>query len=94
MPPTAGGSHIQTLEKLGYWMLTSIGPDRYFSNIEALVDPAMLVRVYERAASELVAYNHRNKTVMMKRGDFAVQLTGRTGDFARNLAKRLLGKHL
>jgi len=89
-----GGSHIQTLEGLGYWKLTSVGPDQYFSNIDALADPAIMVGVYERAAAELVAYNHRNKAVMVKRGDFAVQLTGRTGDFARNLAKRVLGKHL
>jgi FkbM family methyltransferase len=82
------------LGELGYVRLTRIGPDHYFSNIEALRDPAVVVGVYERAAEALIAYNHRNKAVTIRRGDIGLQLTGKSGDFARDLAKRLIGKHL
>lgn len=82
------------LRELGYFRLTRIGPDHYFSNIETLRDPAEVVGVYERAAEEMIAYNHRNKAVTIRRGDVGLQLTGKSGDFARDLAKRLIGKHL
>lgn len=88
------GSTLRILERLGYARLTAIGPDQYFSNLKLFDDPAEVVRVYERAVRQLIAFNHRNKAVMLKRGDFALQLTGRSADVARNLAKRLIGKRL
>jgi FkbM family methyltransferase len=90
----SGSLHVPMLKELGYSQLTSIGPDMYFSNIETLADTKEVVGVYERASAELLAFNHRNKAVVVKRGDFAIQLTGKTGDFARNLARRLMGTRL
>jgi len=90
----AEGSSGQKLEALGYVRLTEIGPDHYFSNIESLRDPAEVVDAYERAMRAMIAFNHRNKAVMLKRGDFGLQLTGKTATLARDLAKRLIGKHL
>lgn len=82
------------LADLGYVRLTQIGPDRYFTNIEALRDPATVVGLYEQAAQAMIDYNHRNKAVVIRRGDVGLQLTGKSGDFARGLAKRLIGKRL
>lgn len=82
------------LEDLGYHRLTGIGPDHYFSNIEALCEPAAVVRVYEQALSRMIAYNHRNKSVALKRGDLSVQLTGKSASIARSVARRLVGRHL
>lgn len=82
------------LEELGYFRLTTIGPDQYFSNISELRDAAEIVSCYEHAGRELIAYNHRNKTVALKRGDFGLQLTGKSADIARSVAKRLIGKRL
>lgn len=91
---TSGGPHVQKLNELGYSKLTAIGPDIYFSNIDTLAESKEVIGVYERATAELLAFNHRNKAVVVKRGDIALQLTGEAGDFARNLAKRWLGKRL
>lgn len=82
------------LEQLGYSCLTAIGPDRYYSNMERFRAPSLVVQVYERALAQLVAYNHRNKAVLLKRGDFALQLTGRSAIVARELAKRIIGRSL
>lgn len=82
------------LEALGYFRLTAVGPDRYYSNMQLFRDPAVVVAVYEQAMADMIAWNHRSKAVLVKRGDFALQLTGRSGDIARKVAKRLIGKHL
>ena len=87
-------TNVRSLEELGYFRLTGIGPDYYLSNIEAFRDPAAVVRVYERAAREMIDYNHRNKSVLLKRGDFGLELSGRSAGIARGLAKRLIGRHL
>jgi FkbM family methyltransferase len=90
----AGNSIVQLLEELGYYRMTNIGPDHYFSNIASLLDPAKVIEVYERALEQMIAWNHRNKAIILKRGDIGIQLTGRTATVARNLAKRLIGRHL
>lgn len=82
------------LNDIGYSHLTHVGPDHYFTNVESLLDPATVVSVYEEAIAQLVAYNHRNKAILLKRGDFALQLTGKSADIARNLAKRWIGRRL
>ena len=87
-------SGITELEDLGYVRLTGIGPDHYFSNIEGLRHPARVVGIYEESVRQLIEYNHRNKAVMLKRGDFGLQLTGRAALVARDVAKRLIGKRL
>jgi FkbM family methyltransferase len=87
-------SSRQKLEELGYFRLTAIGPDNYFSNIERFRDPTTVVEAYEEAVRRSIAFNHRNKSVIIKRGDFALQLTGKTADVARSMAKRLIGKRL
>lgn len=82
------------LADLGYVRLTAIGPDAYFTNIPELASPAVVLELLEEAMAAMIDFNHRNKVVMVKRGDVAVQLTGKTGDLARAVAKRLIGKHL
>jgi len=82
------------LEEFGFFHLTAIGPDHYYSNIESLGDAAAMLRIFERAVTDLIAYNHRNKAVLLKRGDFALHLTGQTAAVARRWAQRLVGKHL
>lgn len=82
------------LEDLGYFKLTAVGPDHYYSNMDVFREAAAVVEVYERAMAQLVAYNHRNKAVLLKRGDLALQLTGRTAELARRLAKRVIGTRL
>ncbi len=89
-----GTENSGKLEKLGYSRLTALGPDHYYSNMERFRDPAAVIDVFERAIAQMIAYNHRNKAVLLKRGDFALQLTGRSADMARAVAKRLIGKHL
>lgn len=91
---SGGRSSVADLEALGYFRLTEIGPDHYLSNIEAFRNPVRVVAIYEQAIRQLIAYNHRNKAVMLKRGDFGLQLTGRAASVARNLAKRLIGTRL
>lgn len=86
-------SALAELERLGYARLTGIGPDHYFTNIDTF-ESARIVCVYEQAVQQLIAYNHRNKAVLLKRGDFGLQLTGRAANLARNVAKRLIGKRL
>jgi FkbM family methyltransferase len=90
----ADSSNLRKLEELGYFRLTAIGPDHYLSNLERLRNPAEVVGLYERTAERMIAYNHRNKTVTLKRGDFALEISGKSADVARRLAKRLIGKHL
>jgi FkbM family methyltransferase len=87
-----GGAGI--LDELGFSCVTAIGPDRYYSNMERFRDPAKVVKVYERALAQLIAYNHSDKAVLLKRGDFALQLTGKSATVARELAKRIAGKRL
>jgi FkbM family methyltransferase len=82
------------LKKLGFFSITAVGPDHYFSNIDSLRDPVNVVEIYELATRELIAYNHRNNAVMLKRGDIALLLTGKTGNFARVLANRFIGQRL
>jgi FkbM family methyltransferase len=88
------GQVATELSRLGYPCLTTIGPDSYFTNMEALHTPSLVLQLYEQSLQQLILYNHRNKVVMVKVGDFAIQLTGKTGDLARILAKRLIGKRL
>jgi FkbM family methyltransferase len=89
-----GSGSTRTLEDLGYVRLTAVGPDHYYSNMDILRDPRTVLEVYECAMAQLIACNHRNKAVLLKRGDFALQLTGKTATIARELAKRMIGKHL
>jgi FkbM family methyltransferase len=83
-----------SLEALGYFPLTSIGPDRYVTNIESLRDPSEVITAYEGAVQRIIDGNHRAGAITLKRGDVALQLTGRTAALARRLAKRLLGRRL
>jgi FkbM family methyltransferase len=84
-----GGSSFSSLKRLGYSLLTAIGPDHYFSNIEHLADPATLVRAYERAAEALIRHNHADKGLALGFGDFRVLLTGRSSTAVRALAGRV-----
>jgi FkbM family methyltransferase len=90
----AENGSAKILRQLGFFCLTAIGPDRYYSNMERFRDPASVVQVYEDATARLIAYNHRNKAVLLKRGDFALQFTGKSATVARELAKRIVGKRL
>jgi FkbM family methyltransferase len=83
----------QRLEKLGYIKLTHIGPDHYYSNLPTLNDPALVVEVYERASSDMIAFYHRNKPVRLELGEIAVQLTGKSAAAARNLKRRITKRH-
>lgn len=85
----AGGSNSRKLEELGYFRLTAIGPDHYFSNLELLRDPASVIAVYERALQQMIAFNNSNKPVVLELGDFAVQLSGGSAAIARNLKRRI-----
>lgn len=78
------------LEAMGYVWLTKIGPDVYYSNIEGL----SAVETYEHAMQAIIDSRHRAKAVTVKRGDLSLSLTGRTGELARKIAKKLLGSRL
>lgn len=77
------------LMSLGYSKLTRIGPDDYFTNMKLSA-----IEAYELAASRMIADNHRAKAVTMKRGDFALTITGRAAETARSVAKRIMGNRL
>jgi FkbM family methyltransferase len=82
------------LEELGYFRLTAVGPDHYYSNMPLFRDVGEVVAAYERAMAQMIAWNHRSKGVFLERGDFALRLTGKSAEFARKVAKRVIGKHL
>jgi FkbM family methyltransferase len=74
----------------GHTKLTSIGPDHYFSNIPGL----QTLPAYEHAMRLLIQSNHRSKSVTIGRGDFSLQVSGKSGAVARSLARKVLGKRL
>jgi FkbM family methyltransferase len=74
----------------GYRVLTHVGPDFYLTNIDELD----AISAYENALSELIDYNHRHKMLTLRAGDFALQITGRSGNIARQLGRRIVGSKL
>lgn len=89
----AENANGRSLEELGYVRLTGIGPDHYFTNIDGLNNPAVLLAAYERTARELIAFNHRSKPLVLERGEFSVQLAGRSATMVRNLKRKLTRHH-
>jgi FkbM family methyltransferase len=79
--PEAG----RLIETLGYELLTRIGPDEYYSNIEGL----SVLSVYEAASARMIEYNHSVRRVTVGRGDFLLSIGGRTAQAARRVAKKL-----
>jgi FkbM family methyltransferase len=78
------------MEALGFRRLTNIGPDCYLTNIDSLD----ALTAYETAMKALIAYSHRHKTLTLKRGDFAVQVAGKSGMRIRRLVRKLVGARL
>jgi FkbM family methyltransferase len=80
------------LKPMGYFRLTAIGPDHYFSNIKALDGRA--VEFYELAlAAMLVSIaesTYGPHQVTLRRGDFALEISGKSAARLKK-AKRLLG---
>jgi FkbM family methyltransferase len=91
---SAEAESFRRLADLGFFKVTAVGPDHLVSNLQALRDPAEAIAAYEAAAQAMIDTNHRTKAVLVKRGDVGLQLTGRTAERARRLAKRLAGRHL
>jgi FkbM family methyltransferase len=90
----AESSSGDKLRELGYVRLTRIGPDHYYSNIDEFKDRAKVLRGYEQAIDQMIANNHRNKTVVLRRGGIGLELSGKTAMVARSLAKHLIGRRL
>lgn len=88
------GATGELLAGMGYFMLTRIGPDSYFSNIADFRDPSTVIGVYEAAADALIAANHENKSVIFQQGDLGLRISGRTYSLAKGVAQRLIGKWL
>ena len=88
----AGRANAHRLERLGYRRLTAIGPDHYFANIGTLWDPAVAVAAYEQAASEFIAYGHRQTSPAMNLGSLRLEVGGSAGDMLRRIRKRLRGR--
>lgn len=89
-----GGEIDEVLAEMGYFAATRIGHDFYFTNIAALRPPEAILEMFETACADLIASNHENKTVTIKRGDFAVQISGKTYRLAKRLAQRVIGRRL
>jgi len=87
-----GSAMSSILGPLGYFRLTAIGPDHYFSNIKALDGRA--VEFYETAMAAMIqsigeaAYDPTQIT--MRRGNFILKVGGTSAKRLRK-AKRLLG---
>ena len=80
------GRVAQRLAPLGYRLLTRVGPDHYFTNIDTLD----ALSGFEVASAAMIEANHETKTMMLRRGDFGLELSGRSYEFARRLAQRFL----
>jgi FkbM family methyltransferase len=74
----------------GYRILTRIGPDWYFTNIPD-IDPA---GIYERAATALIEANHENKAIILRKGDFGIEISGTSYKKMKRLAYGLMRKYL
>jgi FkbM family methyltransferase len=88
------GEVAPVLEELGYSQITKIGPDYYFSNIASLIEPAVVISLYEAACRAQIEANHENKLVTLRRGDFGLQISGKSYDRAKRLAQKFLGHRL
>jgi FkbM family methyltransferase len=84
----AGG--IDDLLPRDYRRLTQVGPDSYFTNIPDFDT----VEIYEHAAAAMIEANHERKGVAFGRGDFNVEITGRSYELLRRIATRVLGSRL
>lgn len=85
-----GEAALAKLEALGYGRLTNIGPDHYYSNIPDLP----VLEIYERSARSLIEYSHENKIARFKRGDIALEVSGKSYQRLRTIAQSLMGRHL
>lgn len=75
------------MNELGYYKITSIGPDTYFSNIMGL-DP---VEIYEKSAVSMIEASHENKSMRFGLSDIALVISGRVYEAARKLARTVRG---
>jgi FkbM family methyltransferase len=84
------GGDIGRLLPDDYRLLTRIGPDRYFTNIPAID----AIDIYERASAMMIDANHELKSVSLKRGDFNVEITGRSYELLKRVAIKVMGSRL
>jgi hypothetical protein len=85
--PGCGGESKHRLQRLGFSELTAIGPDHYFANMKSLLSPPAIIEIYEQACRDMIAYYHREKPVMLERGDIRLEIAGKTANLARGMKK-------
>lgn len=84
------GTLTATFERLGYRLLTQIGPDFYFTNHSDL--DALLL--FEEATRMLIESNHENKRVTVRRGGIGLELSGRPYRLVKQVAEKLMRSRL
>ena len=87
----SGSETRNRLDNLGFGQITTIGPDQYFTNVDPLLDPGVVIATYERAVGDMIAYYHRDKPIVVERGDFKLEVVGKSADLARRL-KQLVSR--
>jgi FkbM family methyltransferase len=88
------------LKNYNYKEIFSIGPDMYFTNVPECLGPEITVRVFERAAAELIKSNFEislpdtEKPIKVRLfSGIAVEISGSTARFARRLRDKLRATH-
>jgi len=85
-----GGAASKLLAPLGYRQVARIGPDHFFTNVAGVEAR----RTFEAALDEMIAANHENKKVTLKRGDFGLEIAGRSYTRLARAMRRLFGGRL
>lgn len=85
----SGQENARALEKLGYRLLTAIGPDHYLSNIKALTDVDVVIAAYKEAVERFIAYGHRMASPTLSLGSIRLEIGGTAGDLLRKIKRRL-----
>jgi FkbM family methyltransferase len=88
--PDNADKSTRRLDAMGFRKLTVIGPDHYFTNIDSLSNRTEILATYERAVQDMIAYYHREKPIAVERGDFKLEISGKSAEFARRI-KKLVG---
>jgi len=83
----SGDQTRKRLRHLGFKQITAIGPDHYFTNIEALQAPSAIIEIYERAVAQMIAYYHRDQPLVLQRGHFRLELGGKGANVVRRLSR-------